>query len=71
MERRLREEDFMPDKIASEYKEADRRSGHRFRNCLPHLLSLIRGQRPNKIDIFSGVRAAFAAAASSADSTRR
>jgi hypothetical protein len=27
LERRLREEDFMPDQIAPEYKEADRRSG--------------------------------------------
>ena len=27
MERRLREEDFMPDQIAPEYKEADRRGG--------------------------------------------
>ena len=81
----------MPDKLASEYKEADRRSGpnqenteraragvtghnvryvlgfgllafrlagsdNRFRNCVPHLLSLIRGQRPNRIDIYPRAR---------------
>ena len=65
----------MPDQIALEYKEADRRSGpnqenteraragvtghnvryvlifgllavNRFRNCVPHLFSLIRSQHP-------------------------
>ena len=82
MERRWREEDFMPDQIAPEYKEADRRSGPNQENT-ERARAGVTGHNVRYVLIFGllaviilkrnchyfSVRAVFAA--SSADSTGR